>query len=199
MIDFEKLKLAHELALQTEDYYFEVCLGTDEIYMDLYDATKSRTCIVVSTECADDLISTIRQLSSSSKPRYQIGDEVYIVTKFQHLTDGIYHNKIIDIDADGEREIYTIKGLEDLDFSKEDIYPSKQSLIQAQIDYWTCIQKENSASALAPNYDSKENALQELMNHIQSAIESYCEHKSEVYECTTCHIHQCSKCGGHWR
>lgn len=38
-----------------------------------------------------------------------------------------------------------------------------------------------------------------LILNLESAIEHYCDHKSEVYECTTCHTHECSECGGYWR
>jgi hypothetical protein len=38
-----------------------------------------------------------------------------------------------------------------------------------------------------------------LEGKIQSMLDNACKHTSEVYECMTCHTHECSKCGEYWR
>jgi hypothetical protein len=114
MIDYDKLKLAHELA---EKYDSEI----------LY-AYKSGDISYICWVTLEQLLLEMEELSIT-KCKYQVGQEVWRVNDED---DPI--QLIIKAIQPGSDNAY----LDDLDnwWVEEQLYPTREALIEAQIDYW---------------------------------------------------------------
>ena len=75
MIDYNKLKIAHEMAHTSDSYYFQVSLGMDDGCICLYDANKSDGQLIYDTESIDDLISKLTELTKPQS-KYEVGNEI---------------------------------------------------------------------------------------------------------------------------
>jgi hypothetical protein len=124
MIDYEKLKLAHELAYKSESYYFDISLGMDNGYITLNDANKHHQQIY-STECLDDLIAKLQELTQD-KPNPKYKDMAWFIK------DGEIKGFSPSLYEDGKYYFGPLLGWLD----KKELYPSKQELIESQITYW---------------------------------------------------------------
>ena len=126
MIDYEKIKLAHELCEKTDGYYFYCTysskFGIDDIdlcHNDKYDE-----------DCKDidDLITKLQELTRL-KPKYKLGQEVFFIILAQNWV--IIDSKIEHYEhKTGE---YYLAGHW---YKENHLYSTKEALIQAQIDYW---------------------------------------------------------------
>lgn len=110
MIDYEKLKLAHDLA-EENNIAIQYNLPNERLV----------------TDNIDDLLSLIQQLTEP-KPKYKVGDKVW----FQYC--GEIENKIVDEESLSWVNIVT------------GLYPNRKDLIEAQIDYWTSLKKEEKST-----------------------------------------------------
>jgi hypothetical protein len=142
MIDYDKLKEAHELVMKLDTHFlvhsvggkypsentsFELCSwsleGDDERFSNL-----------------DDLITKLHELTTP-QPKYKVDDECWwirrhnnpplccIVIKAEYLSPPINYggwSYYVEIEEGG----YTW-------MDEDDLHPTKQALIEAQIKYWT--------------------------------------------------------------
>lgn len=128
MIDFEKLKQAHELCLAYKRYFFNITLGLyDKLdIISLYDSDANIS-LIRNFECVGELLYKLQELTQS-KQKYKVGQEVwkpnvkhtpwsYIITAVDHDL-GYYLNDQSDW------------------HDEQELHPSKQALIEAQIEYW---------------------------------------------------------------
>jgi hypothetical protein len=139
MIDYEKLKIAHELAKQSDkEFYISVDFHTnDKFSYNLFCYPNECDCWE-SYKTLDELIHGLRYLNTT-QPKYNIGQEVFTL----HGND--IHSFIIDeiTHDDGFWYLHYVsngiymEGSKAFDQYREDmLYPSKESLIEAQIQYW---------------------------------------------------------------
>ncbi len=85
MIDFEKLKEAHELALKLDDCHFEVVCGKfDHIYYSLWINGKEKLYVRVNT--IDSIIDKLKELNKS-KPKYEVGQKVFVIPYTQDIPE----------------------------------------------------------------------------------------------------------------
>ena len=128
MIDYQKLKLAHEICGNTDDYYFDISFGDEEIGIYLYKANDYKAELINDFNNLDDLITKLQELTQP-KPKYKIGHEVYhagrdevpiLTMKIDEIGFKTYSNSYIYYGDEGEVQ-------------KCYLYPSREALIQAQI------------------------------------------------------------------
>lgn len=129
MIDYDKLKLAHELALQTS-YVIEVTLGVDEDMMDVYirnvDDESENYNQHLYAHTMDDLIAKLHELAQP-KAKYEEGAEVWFVVLGINWTPIQAHTETY---RDGK--YYVAPNW----YREEELYPTKSALIESQIEYW---------------------------------------------------------------
>ena len=147
MIDYEKLKKAHELQKK-------LCLGssgslTIRVRIIAYGDGKVITDYMtydgnISTGYytnLDDIIIELTELTQP-QPKYKMGDKVWIMDG--SYTYGLYEIESIERPIIGRNEIALLYGLKNRrKLVHEDlIHPAKLALIQAQCDYWNKLEDE---------------------------------------------------------
>ncbi len=155
-IDYDKLKIAHELADKWhKKTAYQICITTGircskepgfvfyvlETYTD-----NDENNIEESYYCIDELIAKLTKLTDSPikipNLKYQIGQEVFYLDPFEGIKcmkiDGIRFSKDDPENEDGH--IYN-------HLRSEYLYSSKESLIEAQIEYWQSL-KDHSEDKL---------------------------------------------------
>lgn len=145
MIDYEKLKLAHELVNKLANSKFRISFGshTDEITFSIDEKWE----IIHSI---DDLIVKLQELVQP-KPKYQIGQDVWVLG----LKGGFHKTKIKSIHDGG----YMVIGGLDLIYSENELYQTRESLIDEQNEYWNCLKelkdKEYKETTICPQCGEK--------------------------------------------
>lgn len=140
MIDYEKLKQAHELMQAHKKCYCELEFGwSDHILIKLYDDTGpvelDNECILY-TESMEDLITKLIELTKP-EPKYKVGDELYTAS-----CDVIFYTVVKSIDYDNQQGFIYITSNRAATISECCLYPSKQELIEAKLDYWAKLKNE---------------------------------------------------------
>ena len=143
MIDYDKLKLAHELAhkfankvdgnfvliSQQVDYFG----GQEENIM--YRSNLIKGGLIACS--LDDLIDKLKELTQEEEPKakYTVGDMVFFINK----------NKIFEgvVDASGSNGYRVLSQGKQWIYQDDDLYPTKAELIQAQIAYWQKLKQED--------------------------------------------------------
>lgn len=135
MIDYEKLKLVHEFADKNLFYISTSITSGDDgdryckFLATLLPNDNDNYCF----DSIDDLIAKLRELTQPEEPKakYAVGDEVFFVGFEQQ----IIQDKISRIQKMTDGSFLFI-----FDYSptqnESQIYPTKQELIEAQIEYW---------------------------------------------------------------
>jgi len=131
MIDYDKLKLAHELILKVDEKYaiatHAAC--TFDTYYRLY----AQNCDWFEDyESIDELIAKLEELTES-KPKYKIGDIVWFVILAREWL-GIE----TEIDAIDDNKYHVSYGHW---MHENELYPTKAALIEAQIEYWISLRE----------------------------------------------------------
>ncbi len=137
MIDYEKLKLAYELVEKSSTHFIVHTVSgkyPNEFTISSWDNNEEVIC-----DNLDHLITKLCQLTHP-KAKYQPGDKVWIqtnlviievvVSEINQIQDGYYFLNSIISPSVG----FTAH--------EDDIYPTKQSLIEAQIEYWQKLRDE---------------------------------------------------------
>ena len=122
MIDFEKLKMAHELAANSEEYYFEGAFGIngDSDYQ-IFDTNHDSHGFF---DNEDSLLEKIRELTQP-EPKYKPGETWWYIDDYN------------------EPQCFLINET-NKDWSRKDDewWPTKSALIEAQIKYWSDMREE---------------------------------------------------------
>lgn len=136
MIDYEKLKMAKEIASDTENYFFKIKYG-DVSYTPivLYDAHDDNCAL--GFETIDGLIAKLQELT---RPKLEIGQNVFIAHR-GYIYKAIINSKSID----GTWQLRWA-GDQYSNFEENDIFTNKKELIQYQIDHWICLQNEEKST-----------------------------------------------------
>lgn len=153
VIDYEKLKFAHELAEKHQKQHekeisIELNFVHELVEYILHYGSESDA-----FSCIDVLIEKLTELTQP-EPKYKVGDILWYI----HNNNPIEVIVAIDI-SNGERRFCARFLDESCLVDLDECYPSKQSLIEAQLDYW------------------QEQLSEELEQHISP----YCE---PIKECT---------------
>lgn len=169
MIDYEKLKLAHELAHKTTDYFVAFYFGNTIEKKDEFTLFDSNGVIDRNFSSIDDLIAKLKQLTQPN-PKYEVGQEVW----FAEYADDIENAKIVEI----MRTEVKVKW--NLWLPEKKVYPSREALIEAQIEYWNSLKNEEKSTRLddmsmSPPFDGEIKGFNQCAHN----YEMPCEHQSD--------------------
>ncbi len=135
MIDTEKLKIAHELTKKLDGHYVEILLGCDD-EPSIKLMNENLHLHLLTTWNIDELITKLEELNKP-KPKYNVGDIVWRLNDEYNATSLL----ITEIEYNHNEYLY----LEHQEYCNEQIrpgwleeqlYPSRDALIKAQIEYW---------------------------------------------------------------
>jgi hypothetical protein len=186
MIDYEKLKIAHELA---HTYAFNgkeitsvlastrlVSSNVIEYLIEFYGNEKYQE--FASTNI-DDIIGKLTELTQPNepKPKYEVGQEVWVIGNHQIPEQCI----VTKIHPSSKPFLYSLKNDDEKEFVEQEglISSSRELLIQSQIEYW------KSLSAISDGYTPV-----------------ICQHESDGFwvDAATNHLKfRCKKCGEFYR
>lgn len=189
MIDYEKLKLAHELATKIKN--FHVVVRTNFIFpgdkdrstfacyfLDIVRQPPEHPAIEEGKfSDLDDLIAKLRELTQSD-PKYKVGDEVWAEVNKKYLSMQIEEVKIR---VNSQSQWYRTN----IGFcAEEHLYPSKQTLIEAQIKYWQNLQSDIQSNQSEVDIDSCQHESDDLMHlYTTGPINKYVVQKFKCKKC----------------
>ncbi|HCJ1045987.1 TPA: hypothetical protein NQN30_000376 [Legionella pneumophila] len=194
MIDYEKLKLAFEIAERIN------CFLSAEIKIG-YDG--DRYCHFIATlieennnsyffESIDDLITKLKELTCP-KPKYEVGDKVYVVG----ITGGLHRTAIKEIN----HGTYVLAGRPNIQFVEDSLYPTKEALIDAQIEYWHSLKEPVNPEDMQPKFEGEKISFRCFDDEMEV---NQCQHESDgiSYRASDYGViahSRCKKCGEFYR
>jgi len=196
MIDYEKLELAHELI---EKLHFGKIVSQYSIHDGEEYILSSPNIESHYDYCftnLHDLIAKLKELTQP-KPKYKVGEEVWLVGNFgKPITAKIVGIMGGDVDLafkDGTCRYGAIK----------ELYPTKSELIEAQIEYWTNLQKEfdvqyaSSAEGQAKIREGMKQLIMECQHERDESEPPKLSHFTKEDGCVF--VKKCQKCGEFYR
>ncbi len=135
IIDYEKLKLAHDLAeklLYASDYdSVSLIVGVVKEYKEVEYSLVINCERKTSSFNIDYLIAKLQELTTSkAEPKYKLWQEVYFLSEGE-----IDESKVYEIDDSHTPYFYQLE-LCGAWWREDQLYSSKEELIDAQIEYW---------------------------------------------------------------
>lgn len=135
MIDYEKLKLAHEICSKLNDHYFSIdfCVNTKSPKYDI-SITYANDGISVDVSDIDELIIKLQELAKP-EPKYKAGLMVWHIVyghEFVPISGLIMQSDI------GNKNLYQVNGNW---WPEEQLFPTRQALIEHQIKYWKSLRE----------------------------------------------------------
>ena len=137
MIDYEKLKMAHEICSKLNDHYFSIdfCVNTKSPKYDI-SITYAKDGISVDVSDIEELITKLQELAKPEQ-KYKVGDEVI----FLHH-EGIEKGTVDDVNVYNNCYIYhVVADKEGFQMGEARLFPTRQALIEHQIQYWDSLQE----------------------------------------------------------
>lgn len=169
MIDYEKLKIAHELALKVDraiKYIFGNSIANTpchQFYIQNY--TEEERC-----DDIDDLISKLQELIQP-EPKYKAGDQLWFVDYSNKPTSIIVQQSRIN----QERIEYLSENY--LPLIEAMLFPTKEALIESQIEYWESLHEPEGCQ------------------HESDGIDHFLYSKEEKFRFPVAEFNKCTKCG----
>ena len=212
MIDWNKLKQAHELCLKS-GYSFSFFFGGKDIRKmfgkdiiepnwTIYDIESGP--ILFEGEDVNELIDKLQELMQP-RPKYEIGQKVYL----KNVHNIIFQAIITEWNG---KEIYLIDRYNPDDDSYENfgihescLFPTKESLIQAQIEYWQKLKYEQEPCQHEPNKklhicNDSDGKKVFKCNCGEYFKEEPCQHESaKIWNDGSISIFKCAKCGEYYK
>lgn len=147
MIDYEKLKLAHEICMKSENYSIKLTLGITEkpeLFLRYADDDGNNPALY-HMNSIDDLLSILNKLTKT-KPKYEVGQTVWLID-----CDDICTAKIVKYENEEYRITDCISVSDGFESGKQysiehKLYSSKKDLIEAQINYWASLKNEEKST-----------------------------------------------------
>lgn len=185
MIDYDKLKIAHELL---EKYRMNEAMGLVAIQTQLCINGVIYALTLDNGECElfhnnlDGMIAKLQELTQP-KPKYELGQEVWYVIYAREWT--AISDKI-DAIGDGYQK-YHLSGNW---WPEHQLYPTKLALIEGQMNYWHTLLQDEQDKCIHPRYQPP----------FEGTIKGFneCQHKSNGLHDVRTDFHslnKCKKCG----
>lgn len=167
MIDYEKLKIANELCEKTDGYHF-FC-----DYSNRYGVSEITLChkgrYIEDCSDIDDLINKLKELTQP-KPKYEVGQEVFWL-----VSDIIYSGMVVCCKPNANR--WKIKIDDELiEIDDCHLYPSREALIDAQIEYWQSLKEPVKPEDMHPKFEGEVKGFRCFDDELEVR---QCEHESE--------------------
>lgn len=182
MIDYEKLKIAHELTAKIQlstismkysdhdgaEYYFHSPNTDSFLYSNL-----------------DDLIAKLQELTQP-QPKYKVGEKVW------HQIDGvIFHVEIHSIQLQDEKSYIYRLSLDGCYIVEESaIFSTKEALIDAQIKHWTEMREPIFGTEIPISKGGGP-----YCQHESDGIDHFLHSKDDILKAPVETFSKCTKCG----
>ncbi len=145
MTDYDKLKEASILA---EKYYEQTSYSVVIDYNIAFGCNVNNI-LVLYVDCQqevfhslDDLITKLKELTKS-EPKYKIGQPVWHI----NIDENVVMFEVAKVELDNDTWLYENDETTPIQWWEESqIYPSRESLIQSQIDYWTSLKSTEKST-----------------------------------------------------
>jgi len=224
MIDYDKLEIAHKMTdkinfdlmikirIINNDYSFTAHLydpkllignmyySVDSLINGLTEITHPKCKCgnaleierTVCNECIEKAVASIKP-----NPKYELGQKVWHLFH-EEIEEGI----VEEVDYNDKRFLYSLStGW----WEEEQLYPSHQALIEAQIDYWKALLGEELEQDISfycqPKFDngSIDKCSESIRKHHE--LEDECTHESDgKYHLDPLPVkNKCIKCGEYYR
>lgn len=203
MIDYNKLKIAHELANKVRPsdgcitIYFAYQIGSDGELKPLYSVfTEDRDGMTDDLDFynIDDVIAKLRKLTQPES-KYKVGERVW------YSNFGVpIHAEIEAIELDEGGNWIMLKNVTGKS-REEFFYPTKSTLIEAQIDYWRDQLSEELEQHVSDYCKPKPAVLSVTPDKLKSLLGDKCrQHESDGKSyLSTPPQYKCIKCGEFYR
>ena len=143
-IDYDKIKLSSELSSK---YYEKTGLPLLIEHHFAIGELSNHTCVIwingkYEAVCdIDTAISKLKKLTQpdKEKPKYAVGDRVWFIDCYPNKFEQnivLKGQPIINIDIDEDEIRYVFHGEFCWKIKEQDVYPSRISLVESQIEYW---------------------------------------------------------------
>lgn len=141
-IDYEKLKIAHDIIKRNADYYFNASFFDGDVIFEIYKRIPDVFSDV--TNNVDDLIAKLKELTQHEepKPKYEVGQTLWFID-CDHTINSIL---IDEIDYCHPDLFYYKDKRGDFISDRDKPYPSREAVIDAQIEYWKCLKNEEKTT-----------------------------------------------------
>ncbi|MFQ2987905.1 hypothetical protein ACKJL9_06345 [Legionella pneumophila] len=190
MIDYEKLKLAHELANKLNvKLWVNIAINAEESYP--FVAWINQCNSKHEIHCIDDLITKLKELTRP-KPKYEIGQEIWVLVDNEPVKSDIY--RIIEKTFEYRIDPYGW-------IHEDNIYPSREALIDAQIEYWHSLKEPVNPEDMRTEFEGEKIIFRCFDDEMEV---NRCEHESDgiSYRASDygaiAHF-KCKKCGEFYR
>lgn len=181
MIDYEKLKEALNLASNLhERVSVEVCFFKHLV--PTYNLNQKDGC-GYSGDNIDEVIDKLKELTKP-KPKYNVGETVFAKEYNEYISsftidevvyedgDYVYINYVDGGDfSDGENDFNQ--------YIEDDVYPSKESLIDSQISYWQSFKEEEERETPSISYDELQKAKDFFRQVGKKIVENHLDEEKE--------------------
>ena len=131
MIDYDTLKKAHELCDKT-DYYIDYSVAGDTMSpIEIWVSRDNYLKAICQTDM-ENLLNEVKWLVFNPTAKHKAGDKVWILGNFNSLTEatiGVHANDDVWLVFDNEPRRLLL--------DTDDLYESREALIQAQLWFWT--------------------------------------------------------------
>lgn len=175
MIDYQKLKEAHELMLILSNnngcsLRLTFCDGKFWKYFLQINDKKD----IFEFNCIDELITKLKE-QTKPKPKYELGEIVWL---FNHECNEI---DCFKIDAISTKTLRYSGECCNSDFVYEeipekDLYPSREALIDAQIEYWQSLKEPVKPEDMRPKFEGEVKGFNHC-EHDYDALRDDCGYK----------------------
>ncbi|HAU1312530.1 TPA: hypothetical protein F8R99_14185 [Legionella pneumophila] len=195
MIDCDKLKKAHELSeklsvITNENVIIQITYrGENNLLFNIYQNDMSKFDSSMLCLSLDGLIKQLEELTQP-KPKYKIGDKAW------YLSDEYEPFLLFIEDIDYDSDVMYMDSNDNW-WHEEQLYPSRESLIDAQIEYWKGMKQEQ----IVP--------IEEMSPPFEGEVKGFdthkpCEHERDgiLYRASehgSVASHRCKKCGEFYR
>lgn len=183
MIDYDKLRLANDM-LRGTIYGMEVHLnGEDEFPVVVRKFDKNGDSVYLFTEHNLDLLIEKLQEITKAEPKYKVGDSIFLL-----MGSSIMRGDILDVPNNFfyDYGVYVWQdgnayGGYETRVEEQYLYPSRQSLIESQIDHWArLLNKETSTHSedmsMKPPFEGEIKGFNSATDNLQKVE---CEHESD--------------------
>jgi hypothetical protein len=177
MIDYQKLKEALSIAeFFDERCSIEICFFKTGNPKFVFNTSKPENSFC--SKSIDDLIAKLRELTKP-EPKYQIGDIVWHINDEDEVCSFLVNQVVSDqtgcsYEHDCDNPEWWLE---------DQLYPSREALIQAQIDYWQSLANSDDSSPNSENIDCEhKRSGPYFQRNVNEVIEKRCKHCGEFYK-----------------
>lgn len=157
MIDYEKLKIAHELTkkLRFSYYCFESWCGLgfeSGYFYTLKFEDNNNIFHEYESEEIEELIAKLTELTAP-KYKYKVGDWIWCYS-YENIPDRVQ----VEFHPEGNKNTYQVRHENGMTgfYEEERLYPSFDDLVEAQIKYWVNLRSEHNLEQAEKYYTDKD-------------------------------------------